>query len=267
MGGTLTVQVSQGVGIGVAFSGTGSLPTAVGERYSSSANFTGSGTDSATRYPSSRSSSTPTAAGTLAMVTFQKYPASASDTGSGLLTATADFPVNAAQLTSFTTAGSYTYTIPYWCRYIDVVMIGGGGGGGSSDIFNWGGGGFPGQYYYATLYRGSSGLAMSVATLTGTVGAGGGANAAGGASTCTALSISASGGGGGIPSSNYGTVPNTASVTFNGQTYPIAYGGISGQSTLPNTNPGSGGGGGNSNIGPYAGIPGRAGAVYFRAYQ
>lgn len=44
------------------------------------------------------------------------------------LNTAAAFPATAAVITPFTAAG--TYTIPWWCNKIDIVLLGAGGGGG-----------------------------------------------------------------------------------------------------------------------------------------
>jgi hypothetical protein len=49
--------------------------------------------------------------------------------GEGSLTVAAAFPANPLATTEFSTTGPNTYDIPYWCTYIDLILLGGGGGG------------------------------------------------------------------------------------------------------------------------------------------
>lgn len=195
-------------------------------------------------------------------------------TSGGTATASSAFTyynAYSASLTSYTSAGSGTYAIPAWCNKIDVVVMGGGGSGGGSVFANWGGGGDGGAYNYTTLTRGSE-ISWATSTLSYTVGAGGAATSTSdgygnsGASS-TGHSTTASGGAGGSRQNNGPAGTTTAALTLNGETYPSAVGGNYGDSSNANANPGSGGGGGNSFSGPYVGKAGRAGAVYFRAYQ
>lgn len=178
------------------------------------------------------------------------------------------YNARSAETTTYSTAGSGNYTIPAWCNKIDVVVMGGGGAGGGSNTFAWGSGGSAGQYNYVTLMRGSD-ISWSTATLSYTVGSGGighgGDGGSGGASI--GHTTQANGGGGGIAKNNGGNGSGTNAYTRNGVTYPAASGGTYGNSADAGANPGSGGGGGNSAFGPFLGKNGRAGAVYFRAYQ
>lgn len=174
--------------------------------------------------------------------------------------------------TTYSTAGSGTYTIPAWCNYIDVICMGGGGGGGASSAGSWGGGGSGGSYNTTTVSRAV--LGWGTTTLSYTVGSGGtrggaiGSNQPGtSGGTSSGASISASGGAGGCGACNGAAGSSSGTTTVNGVEYPSAIGGNFGDSSDPNTNPGSGGGGGNSAFGPFDGKNGRAGAVYFRAYQ
>lgn len=170
--------------------------------------------------------------------------------------------------TTYTSAGSGNYTIPAWCNKIDVVVMGGGGAGGGSNTFAWGSGGSAGQYNYVTLTRGSA-IPWGTTSLAYTVAAGGigsgGDGGSGGASI--GHTTQANGGGGGVSKNNGGNGSGTNAYTWQGVTYPAASGGTYGNSADAGPNPGSGGGGGNSALGPFLGKNGRAGAVYFRAYQ
>lgn len=179
------------------------------------------------------------------------------------------YRARSAELTTLT-SGSGNYTPPAWANFLDVVVMGGGGSGGGSNFFVWGGGGNAGSYNSTTINLISAGwgsrsysVGAGGATIT-TWEAGSSGNPGG---TTSAAGISAAGGGGGCNACNGPAGTTTAALVLNGVTYPSAVGGGFGNSATANANPGSGGGGGGSNAGPYAGIAGRSGAVYFRAYQ
>ena len=129
-----------------------------------------------------------------------------------------------------------------------------------------------GAYNSTTVSRAT--LGWGTTTLSYTVGLGGtrggavGSNQPGTAGgTSSGSGISASGGSGGCGACNGAAGSSSGTTTVNGVEYPSAIGGNFGDSSNPNTNPGSGGGGGNSAFGPFDGKDGRDGAVYFRAYQ
>ena len=66
-------------------------------------------------------------------------------TGKGTLSASnVGFPTNGPTTTKITTLGPNTYDIPYWCTFIDLILVGGGGGG-SYSAFTNGVGGAGGQ--------------------------------------------------------------------------------------------------------------------------
>lgn len=176
----------------------------------------------------------------------------------------------AAASTTYTT-GSGSYTIPVWANYVDVICMGGGGGGGGSSLSAWGGGGSGGKYGSAILTRGTS-ITWGTTTLAYSVGGGGaqvGTSVAGKAGTASTAAgvVTGTGGTGGAASNNGGTGTSSGTTTVSGVVYASSVGAAGGGSAQPNAAYGSGGGGGNSSLGPYNGIAGRAGAVYFRAYQ
>ncbi|QIG58340.1 minor tail protein [Gordonia phage Skog] len=97
-----------------------------------------------------------------------------SDLGIGEDAATAAFAAHAAELATFVTVGAFSYPIPNWSVYIDIVALGAGASGQTGNGGNGqpGSGGLPGQYTAFTLQRGVD-IPWTQATLTGTVGAGG----------------------------------------------------------------------------------------------
>lgn len=168
-----------------------------------------------------------------------------------------------AQLTSYA-SGSGTYTMPGWANSVTVTVRGGGGGGGSGSgglTGAWGGGGGAGWVSQTTWSR-SSGTSISWSV--GGGGAGSSTATAGSAGgTTSAAGISAGGGAGGCSRCNGAAGAGGSAVGPS----PAPTGGGAGNSAQPGANPGSGGGGGNSAFGPFVGISGRGGAVYFSASQ
>jgi hypothetical protein len=92
-------------------------------------------------------------------------------TGKGGLTASASFPSHDPVVQPYDSAGTYTFTIPYWCTKIDLILLGAGGGGTYSA--NNGVGGGAGGWATATLKRGSSDIPWATTTINVTVGLGG----------------------------------------------------------------------------------------------
>jgi hypothetical protein len=131
-------------------------------------------------------------------------------TGNGNFSATAGFPANTADTKEYDGAGTYSYSIPYWCDTIDLVLLGAGGGGTYAE-FNPGGGGAGGDWKAKTVQRGSD-ISWATTTINITVGQGGAggslATPTGGTGGDTAASWdapgttteTASGGGGGANS-------------------------------------------------------------------
>lgn len=172
--------------------------------------------------------------------------------------------------TGYTTAGSFTYTIPSWAEKVDIVAIGGGGGGGGGAIWGAGGGGHAGSWSTpVTIERGVHFPASGTTTITGTVGAGGAAQLTGGATVVNIPGIGTVTASGGDPGTNQNNGPpgnNAPNITYNNRLFLGGRGGGTGsRSTHPL--PGSGGGGGAGGVGPYPGVAGRDGGVYFVAYS
>ena len=176
--------------------------------------------------------------------------------------------------TSYTTAGSGTYTIPGWANYMDVVVVGAGGGGnGGGGGYTNGGGGGAGTWSGLSFTR-----SLSATTYSYTVGAGGNggvsntAGTAGGASAGNGVAITGAGGaagaGQGITLDGYGA----GNYTLNTVTYTGGAATATGNSTAnvskPGNPPGGGGAGGLGQLaGGTTGGNGAAGAVWFRARQ
>lgn len=164
------------------------------------------------------------------------------------------------------TSGSGTYSVPGWANFVDVVCMGGGGGGGYSNVGAWGGGGNAGAYGSTTINRASAGWPTSYSY---TVGAGGlpygGAVGTTNGGASTAAGVTGNGGTSGCNICNGPAGTSTAAISVSSRSFPQATGGGAGNSAQPGANPGSGGGGGNSGLGPFTGVGGRAGAVYFVA--
>ncbi|QKY78824.1 minor tail protein [Mycobacterium phage KingCyrus] len=184
------------------------------------------------------------------------------------------FPPNGPLPQTFTTA-IFTYTIPRWCNYIDVILLGGGGGGGGgASTTQSGAGGGPGSWLTVTLERGVH-IPFSLVSFVGQLGTGGtGANGGitpttggnGNPTVIPSLSLSAAGGIGSASSNQDGMSPGTK--TYNGVTYTGGAAVTSGNGTNGNP-PGGGARGGNNGIF----IPGSKGGngglgqAWFRAYQ
>lgn len=186
--------------------------------------------------------------------------------------ATGWFSPHAATVATFTTVGNHTYTIPVWCRFIDLIVLGGGGGGGGGNAALSGTGGTAGSFAWITLERGVH-IPWTATSFTVTVGGGGGGGTgnifvgiAGSPGTATSINYGAGtvtgsggaaggGGNGGARTGKAVTTGNTngnKDLALNGQTY---VGG--GTSTGAGSPPGGGGYGGQSSNGQ-AGATGRA---------
>ncbi|AGI61685.1 minor tail protein [Mycobacterium phage BTCU-1] len=175
---------------------------------------------------------------------------------------------------SFTAAGSYTFSIPANCRYIDIIVLGGGGGGQASlALFNVGASGAPGQWNSITLKRGVD-IPWSVTQITGSVGAAGPGGlgpsilpgGAGGDTTANYGSgtITGPGGAGGLgwASREGARGDSPGNLTFNGKTY--IGGGASTGDNQAGKPPGGSGSGHYPGFG--SGQNGAPGAAWFRAY-
>jgi Concanavalin A-like lectin/glucanases superfamily len=187
-------------------------------------------------------------------------------TGEGTLSVTAAFPANAPATTEYPLAGTYTYDIPYWCTYIDLILLGGGGGGANplGGVIP-GAGGQGGSWTTVTLQRGV-GISLAATSIAITVGSGGAVAANGGPTTATANGMSTTAIGGTQGASTNGTTGGSpGNVTYNGTTYT----GGAAQTTpgAAGNAPGGGGGGANPLLGAPAGGAGAHGAAWVVARQ
>lgn len=213
--------------------------------------------------------------GTMMATVFKREFRTAAPTGIGTLAATVGFAPNGPASQNFTTAGAYTYAIPWWANKIDMILLGGGGGGASGNYSSTAGnGGKAAVYTMGTLVRGVD-IPWSTTQITGTVGVGGTAGSgnnvaggAGGATTATgtgmATSSSAGAAGGSGTGSQGGQGPgNTAwgGISANGGAAGSGNGGAGGA-------PGAGAAGGNGSfLSSSAGGVGGRGQAWFYAYQ
>ncbi|OBG71355.1 hypothetical protein A5700_12170 [Mycobacterium sp. E1214] len=192
-------------------------------------------------------------------------------------TASLSWPTMSPVPASFSTAGAYTYNIPYWANKIDVILLGGGSGGnaGGAGFVNGSGGAAGTWATLTTLVRGTD-IPISTTQITGTVGAGGtrgvyggAAPGSGGATTATATGWAGLSAAGGVYA-NYGSAvgraPSPTSQTYNGQTYA----GGAAQNTggaAGNAPGGAGAGGPGSAFSGSSGGAGAPGEAWFYAYQ
>ncbi|MFF0706971.1 glycine-rich domain-containing protein [Gordonia sputi] len=202
---------------------------------------------------------------------------SARDAGSVGDSATATFSAVSATTATITATG--TYTIPVWCRYIDVVLLGAGGGGNGGDTGTGqaGNGGTGGAWTTITLQRGVD-IPWTATAITITIGAGGSGGAkgsgnnggTGGATTATVAGVgssSAAGGAGGNGTGGGQTGASPGNTTYLGTTY-TGGAAASGNGTAGNA-PGGGAAGGNGGIfgGGSAGGTGARGQAWITARQ
>ena len=168
--------------------------------------------------------------------------------------------------TSYTTAGSYTYTIPGWANKLDIIVLGGGGGGQSSNFFQSGNGGLGGTWSSATAVDLGTTIPGSTTTLSVTVGAGGASTSNGGASSVSGTGYAGISGGGGPGTSGRGGSRNGGSPGNSTVNSIIYYCGTT-ETTAGGTGnmPGGGGAGGGLPGSNPAGT-GAPGAVWIRAY-
>ena len=169
-------------------------------------------------------------------------------------------------LTTITTAGAYTYTIPTGCTKVDVILLGdgaGSGGGGPGCVA-----GQAGTFATATLTVGTT---ITGSTITGTVGAGGAAGGvytgggAGGGTTAAGTGWAGLSASGGVEVTDGSRAPGKGAGTqvFNGRSY------VGGGPTTTQPQSGNVPGGGAS-AGAYGvfegGNAGAVGAAWFYAY-
>ena len=141
-------------------------------------------------------------------------------TGQGTLSAQAGFPAGLSEDPHpYDNAGTYTYTIPYWCTTIDMILLGAGGGGGYGANDEAGGG--KGNWKAVTLQRGSD-IPWEATSITITVGQGG----AGGSLS------SPQGGPGGDTTASWDTSSGTTTKTATGGAAASASD-ITGEGTTP----------------------------------
>jgi hypothetical protein len=207
---------------------------------------------------------------------------SGGDSAAGADTATNGFTARAPLPATITTVGTYTWTIPVWCRYIDIVLIGGGGGGqGGQGTGIAGCGGYGATWYGVTWERGVD-IPWNVVAITGLVGdggAGGPSNPAfnqpgvdGSPTTATFAGgpvVSAAGGLKGDAVINGQNGKSPGNFTWNGILY-VGGAAVTSGTAAPGNPPGGGGRGGNLGafgIGQSAGGKGARGQAWFRAFQ
>lgn len=180
---------------------------------------------------------------------------------------------HAPATTSFASAGSGSYAIPSWAKYIDMILMGGGGSSNSggfpfSSINGQGGAG--GAWNAVTAQIGVD-IPMTTTTIDYVVGAGGAAAFSGPGANGANTTASATGWTGGLTAAGgaAGTInglnldPSSSGAgneTFSGTTY--YGGGIQSTFSAPGISPGGGAGGGSSN---YPGASGANGVAWFVA--
>jgi len=171
--------------------------------------------------------------------------------GEGSLSVTAAFPANPPASTEYPLAGNYTYDIPYWCIYIDLILLGGGGGGANAigGVIP-GAGGQAGFWTTTTVQRGPD-IPFTTTSIAITVGPGGAGAVNGAPTTATATGMAPQTAIGGTQGAgtNGTTGDSPGNQIYNGVTYT----GGAAQNTpgAPGNTPGGGGGGAN----PLAGAP------------
>jgi hypothetical protein len=185
----------------------------------------------------------------------------------GTLSVTAAFPLNPPATTEYPLAGNYTYDIPYWCTYIDLILLGGGGGGANAlGGVVPGAGGQAGFWTTTTVQRGLE-IPFTTTSIAVTVGPGGGGAANGGSTTATATGMAAQTAIGGTQGAgtNGTRGESPGQVTYQGQTFT----GGAAQNTAGAAGNAPGGGGAGAN--PLAGAPtsgaGAHGAAWIVARQ
>lgn len=166
----------------------------------------------------------------------------------------------------FTTPGAWSYQIPSWAKFVDVVLLGAGGAGAAGSLSGNGIGALTGQWNVVTLVRGDN-LPWTTRTITGTVGRGATTvSGTGGASTAVAAGLlesrtAAGGAGAANGGSGRGIGPGTRTV--NGKDY---VGGTNTSATPGSNGLAPGGGGAGGSIYVKFGV-GANGSAWIRAYQ
>jgi len=281
--GDVTAFAYQFVEAVATLTGSGQLAAAAVQQFLRTGDLAGVGADIAAAFAKYASASAEGGVGTVTASAYPNYPRSVALAGSGTASATAAFPAMSAAYTTYTTAGAFSYDIPYWATHVDVVLIGGGGGGqGGAGAFIIGSGGKGGHWGYTTLVRGTD-IGWSVTAITGSVGAGGlhgnggvgnGPAADGSPTTATATGWAGLSGDGGeeqnaTTEGRTGLAPSPDPLSFNGESYDGGNAQSSGGNTGAAGNaPGGGGQGGAGGIFTgYNGGDGAVGKAWFKAYQ
>jgi len=152
---------------------------------------------------------------------------------------------------AYTSAGTFTFTVPAGCTSISAVCVGGGGGGGGSeDPDEAGAGGGGGALAYSSSIAVTPGESLTV--VVGAAGAAGNASGNGGAGGQSYIArsgtnlVAANGGGGGQHRGDGGT----------GGTVATGTGGAGGNGGSANSNRDNGNGGGGGGAGGYSGAGG-----------
>jgi hypothetical protein len=179
--------------------------------------------------------------------------------GSGTLSVTAAFPTHSPAITQYTAPGDHTYDIPFWCTFLDVILLGGGGGGRNGVAFIAPGGG-SGLWTLVTLQRGVE-IPWTTTQIMVNVGSGGAAANDGLPSTATAVGMAPLTAPGGIQGAiQGGTGRGPGNRTLNGTVF-------TGGADAPNLGQdGNAPGGGGAGDGLSAGV-GAAGSAWIVARQ
>ncbi|AZF97465.1 minor tail protein [Mycobacterium phage Capricorn] len=194
--------------------------------------------------------------------------------------ASAAFPAMAPVSQRFATVGEFEFLIPYWCRYVDVILVGAGAGGnGGSAALAAGHGGEGGKWAAVTLERGVH-IPLTLASIVCTVRAGGtpgggavvgGIATDGNPTTAQAAEWAGLSAAGGVHRDRIGLLhqpgDGPGDFTFKGVLYVGGAPTNSGNGTAGNSPGGAGrGGDGGAFVGSPGGV-GAPGAAWFRAYQ
>ncbi len=211
-------------------------------------------------------------------------PATFSSEGS--LWVDAAFPGMPSQTDTFNDAGGApgakrTYTIPYWCTSIDLILLGGGAGGEHGTFAgNAGGGGNAGQWTTKTIRRiddpqQSDQIPWTTTSITVVLGAGGPggkfssktapANGIDTTVTVAGLLFSASGGSGLSGLGQPGAAVKPDPLQLNGANF--TGGAVQTTADADGNDPGGGGAGGAGGFAPGDGGDGAAGSVWIVARQ
>jgi len=187
---------------------------------------------------------------------------------SGVGVGSASVPSFAPTLSIYDVVGTFTYNIPWWANYLDLIALGGGGGGkGLGLVGVWGNGGRAGGWGLVTLQRGNQ-IPWTTTTLSVTVGGGGsggsssGGNGGDGGGSSVVGYVGGAGGAGSTTTGLDANGNSPGNQTWNG----VQYNGGGSVGALTNGDP-PGGGGGGSTVTLTAGRPGARGQVWIRAYQ